>query len=66
MVLHDLVLPYRLPMGLNSSSPVMDPFMHRPFTWPQLTVSYINSGLVTILAVLIFLAAWRMTGISRK
>ncbi len=66
MVLHDLVLPYRLPLSLNASSPVMYPLMQRPFTWLQLAGSYINSGLIALVAVSVYIAAWRRTGIYRK
>lgn len=66
MVLHDLALPYRLPLGLNALSPVTNPFMQRPFTWLQLVGSYVNSGLAAIVAVSTYLAAWHMTRIYRK
>ena len=66
MVLHDLALPYRLPLGLNTLSPVTYPFMQRPFTWLQLVGSYVNSGLTAIVAVSTYLAAWHMVGITRK
>jgi hypothetical protein len=66
MVMHDPALPYRLPLGLNALSPVMHPFMQYPFTWLQLAGSYVNCGLVVTVAVLTYLAAWRMTGIYRK
>lgn len=66
MVLHDLVLPYRLPFGLSDPSPVTHTFMQRPFTWLQLVGSYLNSGLTAIVAVSTYLAAWHMIGITRK
>jgi Gpi18-like mannosyltransferase len=58
-VLHDLVLPYGLPLGLSAPSAVLDPAVGRPYTWVQLVGSYVDTGLVTVVAATAYVAAWR-------
>ncbi|HKQ62712.1 MAG TPA: hypothetical protein VJS92_15585 [Candidatus Polarisedimenticolaceae bacterium] len=56
-VLHDPLVT-RLPGALGWSSPVIDPFLGRPYTWLQLVGSYANAGLVGAITAGVGALAW--------
>jgi hypothetical protein len=57
--LHDVELPYRLPGILGAVSGTLDPHMQRPFTWLQLVGSFLDSLLVSFVAIGTYVVAWR-------
>jgi hypothetical protein len=57
--LHDPWLPYALPGFLSAESGVLDPHLHRPFTWLQRIGSLSNTLLVASLALGTFRLAMR-------
>jgi Gpi18-like mannosyltransferase len=57
--LHDLDLPYRLPGILGAASGTLDPNLQRPFTWLQLVGSFLDSVLVSFVAIGTYVALWR-------
>jgi hypothetical protein len=57
--LHDIDLPYRLPGILGAVSGTLDPHLQRPFTWLQLIGGFLNSLVVSFVAIGTYVAALR-------
>jgi hypothetical protein len=64
MALHDLELPYLLPLGLSAESPVFGSIFDRPFTWLQLIGGSLNAALVGAVTLGSCVAVWRLGAAS--
>jgi len=59
MVLHDMQLPYALPL-VGRASPIVNPHLGTPYAWIQVVGSFGNALLVGAIAFTTFREAWRL------